>query len=306
MPEITLSYVLTTFNKLSFLRVIMPKLIQNRKADEEIIIIDGCSTDGTHEYLEEFIRLKEIDKYISEEDRGEAHGFNKGFLLAKGDLIKVITDDDAYDFIVIQRCKEFMLLHQEIDVIGGNTGSISLENKNSLSWHQDFQDDFFRWKEGKLDNFFFNGTCLMIRRSSLSLTGLFNTTCLLTDLEYTLRVSSIVTLAWCSGIISVRILNPQSNNLVYKKRADEESKKVTSYYNYKYPWIRTKEELRQRTLLRKARSFASQQKIKFLNRKRETHSLENVPFSDFDEAHLFCIKWLKNHPQNQNIQFYSK
>ena len=302
MKKIKLSYVLTTFNKYSFIKEVLPELVQNKKNDEEIIVIDGGSNDGTFEYLRGQYNLGNIDYFLSEKDKGEAHGFNKGFLLTNGDLIKVITDDDAFNYPVIQKCKDFMLLHPEIDVLGGNTGTISIENKNSLFLAQDFEDDFFKWREGKLKNFFFNGTCLMIRRSSLALTGLFNTAGMLTDMEYTLKATSLANLAWCSGIISVRILHPKSNNLIYKKRADEDSDRLCSYYNYKYPWERRKEELRKKSLLKIIRSFASKNRNILFNKDKIPSLIE--PFSSFKEASLFCNNWMKGHILNQKITFF--
>src|ERR1035437_5593558 len=247
MAEITLSYVLTTFNKISYIKVVLPELIRNKKIDEEIIVIDGGSTDGTCEFISELKRTNKIDYFISERDMGEAHGFNKGVLLAKGDLIKVVTDDDAYNYMVIKRCKDFMIQHPEIDVLGGNTGNVSLGNKNSINWDEDFYLDFLKWQEGKLNSFFFNGTCLMIRRSSFPLIGLFDSNILLTDMEYTLRMTGVANLAWCTSFISVRILNPRSNNLVFKQRAIEESEKKTTpfedfssfeeAYNFSFKWM---------------------------------------------------------------------
>src|ERR1035437_2908501 len=108
MDKITLSYVLTTFNKITYIKVVLPELIRDKKNDEEIIVIDGGSTDGTSEFLRELKGTNKIDYFTSEKDNGEAHGFNKGLLLAKGDLIKIFTDDDALYYPVIQECKDFM------------------------------------------------------------------------------------------------------------------------------------------------------------------------------------------------------
>ena len=43
--QYTLSYVLTTFNKLDYLKITLPLLIEARKPDEEIVVVDGGSTD---------------------------------------------------------------------------------------------------------------------------------------------------------------------------------------------------------------------------------------------------------------------
>jgi glycosyltransferase involved in cell wall biosynthesis len=306
MPEITLSYVITTFNKMTFLKVVLKELIQNRKAEEEIIVIDGGSTDGTPEYLRELREGGDIDFYLSEKDKGESHGFNKGFLLAKGTLIKVITDDDAFYHPVIQKCKEHMLLNPGIDIMAGNMGNINIEDINSLYWSYSFQDDFNLWKEGHLKNFFFNGTCLMIRKSSLNLTGLFSTRALLADMEFTLRVTGVADIAWCTGIISTRILNSQSNNLKFAEKARIEDEKLCLFYDYKHAHIRKQEELRNRSAYLKIRSYL----VKALlpgrrNIKTVLPEGDKKTFT-FEEIHDHCITWMAENELNKEVRFLTR
>lgn len=302
--EINLSYVLTTFNKSGYIPTVISNLLPNIGPDEELIVTDGLSTDGAEAYLQDLHQKGLISSYLSEKDRGEAHGFNKAFTLARGKLIKIITDDDAFHYPAVKLCKEYMLSHPEVDVMAGNTGSLNIENRHSLCWAEDFHNDFMLWKEGKLKNFFFNGTCLMIRKSSLPLLGLFNTGGLLTDMEYALRITEIANLAWCSGIVSVRILNPLSNNQKYQERAKADSERLCAYYAYKYPWERRKEELKKRSPYRKFRSFLRSLKKKYTNRAPAVLAPE--PFQSFPEAHDYCMEWMNRHHLNQNINILRK
>jgi glycosyltransferase involved in cell wall biosynthesis len=308
MSEIALSYVLSTFNKLTFLRVVLHELIQKRNIDEEIIVIDGGSADGTREFLNELKSRGEIDFFLSEKDKGESHGFNKGFLLAKGALIKVVTDDDAFNYPVIQKCRDFMLLHPEIDIMGGNTGSIILENIKSLYCNFPFQDDFELWGKGTIKNFFFNGTSLMIRKSSLNLTGLFNTHCLLADMEFTLRATGIANIAWCTGIIAIRVLNSQSNNLIYAERAKIEDEKLCQFYDYKHSYVRRKEELQKRSNYQKIRSYLSGLKASIIRRghiKEDKSYVDNTQYT-FEEIYDYCNKWMTKHELNEELKFLTK
>jgi glycosyltransferase involved in cell wall biosynthesis len=305
--KVTLSLVLTTRNKILYLKEVLGLLLDNVKDDEEIVVIDGASSDGTVDYLNKLFKLGKIHQFISEPDKGESHGFNKGFLLAKGDLIKVITDDDAFNYSVIQKCKDFMLLHPEIDIMAGNTGSINMDDIKSLYCSFSFQDDFELWRKGNLKNFFFNGTCLMIRKSSLELTGLFSTNSLLADMEFSLRVTGIARIAWCTGIISTRILNSQSNYLRYPERAKIEDEKLCQFYDYKHSYVRKKEELRNRNIYKKIRSYLSVVKASFINRghSKADLSLPYVKVNKFVEVHNHCIEWMTCHNLNKEIKFFT-
>jgi glycosyltransferase involved in cell wall biosynthesis len=210
--DYTLSYVLTTYNKLPYLKQVVERLVAARQPDEEIVVCDGGSNDGTPAYLQELFEAGHIQQFVSERDKGEAHGFNKAMLRAKGELLKLITDDDAFCYPAIREAKAFMLSHPEVDVLTGNTGLIHLEKLGTATLYDDVADNFRRWLDHQ-EVVWMIGLPLLIRRSSLALTGLFNTGVVQVDTEFTYRLTSLkgVNLAWSMAILSTRLENPQSN-----------------------------------------------------------------------------------------------
>ena len=64
--------------------------------DFEHLIIDGASTDGTIELLDNYAKQGLI-RYISSPDRGMVDAMNKGIKEAKGDLILILNSDDWYE-----------------------------------------------------------------------------------------------------------------------------------------------------------------------------------------------------------------
>jgi glycosyltransferase involved in cell wall biosynthesis len=300
--KITLSYILTTFNKLPYLKLVLDDLLQNIQVDEEIIITDGGSTDGTKEYIGDLFKTGKIHKFISEKDKGEAHGFNKAILMASGELIKIITDDDAFHYPSIKMCKEYMLKNTQYDFLGGNTGNNHVGSNHPITWAEEFEADYLLWKENKLNNFFFNGTCLMLRKSSLALIGLFNTSVLLVDMEYTLRNTSVAKMAWCKSIVSIRILNEQSNNLKFVQRSNDEDKKLSNLFNYKHRNQRVEEELNKQPFYKKVKRKI----FSFVKRINNHNSMNtSIPNKEILFNHVYekSKKWLYSHEKNKSIEF---
>lgn len=227
MNLINLSYVMTTYNKLPYLKEVMKRLLENVKEDEEIVVVDGASTDGTVEYLVELYKQGKINQFISEPDKGEAHGYNKGLLMAKGSLIKIITDDDAFYYPGIQECKKFMLDHPEIDVVGTN-GAGNGQSRSPIK--MSYTQDYALWKNKKIP-FAFCGLGLMIRFKSIALVGLCYTGVTRVDAEFSFRITaSPANLAWYKEVCWVHIGNSSSNSIKFSELMDVEFKRMEQFY----------------------------------------------------------------------------
>jgi glycosyltransferase involved in cell wall biosynthesis len=74
--EITLAIVTINFNNLNGLMNTMNSVIYQTDKQFEFIIIDGGSTDGSKEFIEE--NKVNLNYWISEKDRGVYHAMNKG------------------------------------------------------------------------------------------------------------------------------------------------------------------------------------------------------------------------------------
>src|SRR6476659_1655243 len=62
--------------------------------DIEYIIVDGASRDNTVEIIKSF--GPEIDKWISEPDRGIYDAMNKAIRMATGEVVGILNSDDFY------------------------------------------------------------------------------------------------------------------------------------------------------------------------------------------------------------------
>jgi glycosyltransferase involved in cell wall biosynthesis len=225
-----LTYVVNTFNKLAFLRSSLPRLLRSKKGDEEVIVVDGGSSDGTQSYVADLEASGHIDRFFSARDQGEAHGWNRGLLLASGDLVKLISDDDAYHFGAISTCRRFMEQTPEIDVLWTDGAGMPLDVVQEPEASRG-ASHFRRWLGGE-GLLFFCGLGLMFRRSSLPLVGLFNTSSRRIDAEFALRVSSgPARQAWYTEPAFVRLQTSASNAVKFANRMlIEEAAFKLAYY----------------------------------------------------------------------------
>lgn len=84
----------------------------------EHIIMDGGSTDGTVDILK---RYDNILTWVSEPDKGQSDAINKGFKMAKGEIIGWLNSDDAYTIPnAISTAVEALNRHPDIDLIYGH------------------------------------------------------------------------------------------------------------------------------------------------------------------------------------------
>src|SRR5712692_3457942 len=90
--DVRVSYILTTRNRAPFLDKALANVREYITPEDELIVIDGASTDDTAEVIEKHGDI--VSVFQSEPDYGEAHGFNKGILLSRGQIIKILSDDD--------------------------------------------------------------------------------------------------------------------------------------------------------------------------------------------------------------------
>ena len=229
-PQISLSYVMTTFNKLDFLKVTLTHAIAACMPDEEIVVVDGGSADGSGEYLRGLQVDGKIHQFVSEKDAGESHGLNKAILLARGKLIKVITDDDIFHYPAIQACKSFLLANPQVDVLAFDGYGVNRSEKQLAFRATDFKKGFLEWRENRRP-FLFSGLSLMFRRQSIPQLGLFNTLVKIVDMEYSMRVTSMkIGIAYYTGLAFVNIVGPESNSVRFSRVLENERKQARQMY----------------------------------------------------------------------------
>jgi glycosyltransferase involved in cell wall biosynthesis len=88
-----ISIITVCYNSAATIGRAMQSVLSQNYPDVEYIIIDGGSTDGTVEIIQQYRR---VAHFVSEKDEGIYDAMNKGIALATGDVVGILNSDDLY------------------------------------------------------------------------------------------------------------------------------------------------------------------------------------------------------------------
>lgn len=92
--NIKISIILPNFNGSKYLKKALQSFLDQNYENKELIIVDGKSTDKSHEIIDEFVGKYKNIIWIKEKDKGISNAFNIGFKHVSGDVIGYMGSDD--------------------------------------------------------------------------------------------------------------------------------------------------------------------------------------------------------------------
>lgn len=95
--DITLSIIVPVYNCGKFLNECLNSLIEIKRNDIEILLIDDGSSDGSEQTCDEYATKEQRITVIHNENKGVSYSRNCGISIAKGKLIMFVDGDDAVD-----------------------------------------------------------------------------------------------------------------------------------------------------------------------------------------------------------------
>lgn len=179
---------MATYNREAYIGAALENFRAFITPEDELIIVDGGSTDRTLEILEEHRDM--ITTLVSERDLGESHALNKGLLLARCEIIKFLTDDDYFDPDAIRAAVDYMKQNPETDLLmcGGETYTTGGRKVDSITFPEGVPFDtsfYFAYRYRII-----SGLGWIIRRSVLAKVGLFDLTARAVDIVFLSKLYS--------------------------------------------------------------------------------------------------------------------
>lgn len=120
------SVIILTHNQLEHTKLCLQSIEQHTAEPHEIIIVDNGSTDGTLDYLSEYVhRCSNVRVVSNRENLGFAAGNNQGLALATGDYVLLLNNDTVVTDGWLTRMLSVFDRFPETGIVGPVTNYIS-------------------------------------------------------------------------------------------------------------------------------------------------------------------------------------
>lgn len=179
-----ISVITAVYNNLSMIKSALESVKSQSYTDIEYIVIDGSSTDGTKEFLDQ--NIQHITTFISEPDNGIYDALNKGIKLATGDIICFLHADDVYSDNDVLKEVANHFKNNKVDSVYGNLVYVSKDDINNVVRY---------WKSGEFSRSKLNfgwmppHPAFFVKKEIYEKYGFFDTTyTIAADYDFILRI----------------------------------------------------------------------------------------------------------------------
>jgi glycosyltransferase involved in cell wall biosynthesis len=187
------SIVTPSFNQVQFLAVAMRSVLEQDYPNLEYWVMDGGSTDGSRELIAKY--AGQLGGWVSEKDKGQADGINKGFQRSRGEIVAWLNSDDRYLPGAVSRAVTLFEQHPQAAFVFSDVESID-ENGKSFNLMR-----YGHWKLAELMQFNIIGQPgVFMNRAVLEKAGLLDLSYhYLLDHELWLRMAVIADPVYAAG-----------------------------------------------------------------------------------------------------------
>lgn len=118
-----ISIVMATYNGKNFIEEQLESLRNQTLVADEVIIADDRSTDGTYEFILDYIKSHSLEKwsvYRNENNLGYSKNFSKLLMKASGEIIFLADQDDIWHNDKVEQMYSVMESNKQIQLLASN------------------------------------------------------------------------------------------------------------------------------------------------------------------------------------------
>ncbi len=135
--SLKISVITAVYNRAGSVATAVRSVQSQRWPNVEHVVIDGASTDGTLQVLQQCLTAQAV--WVSEPDKGIYDALNKGLARATGDVIGLMHSDDFFaDDLVLERVAE-AFANPLIDAVYGDLDYVAKDDTSRI---------IRRWRSG--------------------------------------------------------------------------------------------------------------------------------------------------------------
>ncbi len=167
-PLVTI--ITPTYNRSSLLSKTIDSILNQNYKNIEYIVIDDGSTDDTERIVRNFQKINREGKklvYVKQKNMGETKAVNKGFSLARGEIIAVINSDDPLLPGCVSLIIEYLDQNPSILAVYPDWEMIDIHSKKIQSVHPADYNYLTSLKE----HYCMPGPGTFFRKKAIELTG---------------------------------------------------------------------------------------------------------------------------------------
>jgi glycosyltransferase involved in cell wall biosynthesis len=301
-----ISIVVPSYNQASYLEETILSIIDQRYTDLELFVVDGGSTDNSINIIKKY--ESNLTWWVSEKDKGQSDGINKGLAKATGQIITWINSDDLLTPGSLHKvAAHFSDLPEESGLIHG--GVVKFRDKRVLETRFNYLPPCL---ESYLSGMTFSQPSAFFKRNYLDQVGL-----LATELHYGMdydlfmRLSLVCNFHPVPDIFARYRMHAQSKSVAETYKFISEWKKVFVGLCKNLSWSEELELLKQTGLytseLEYTRGFSftpAETRVTSVNRKKTAcfhlcHVLRDLYWTDrIDEARRLMKFMERNFPND--------
>lgn len=108
MGKLGISVIIPVYNKRAFLSACFNSILSQMNSEDEIILVDDGSDDGSREICLQFVNDYQNIKLVKQEHKGVSRARNNGIRYAKGQYCLFIDCDDTVEDGLLDECRQVM------------------------------------------------------------------------------------------------------------------------------------------------------------------------------------------------------